>query len=292
MVAFSSDYRRSTKSFVVSFLIHVSLIIGLSLFLLDFGGRNVISVFVSSIEDGDELMTLLTPEFESTEVDMSFLNPATEIPKQQQLENFVKDVTLDLDYSPGAKGGSNASFFGISATGDRLVFIIDMSISMGHANYRQSRYERAVEEVLNSISQLQPDQKFFVYLFCFEKTEMSIGQPSGEFCSPTLENQKKLESWLNKIKLGSGTDPRESLVSALQKRPSCVFLLSDGQFNGPRFNNGRYGRGTTAVELAKTTNTAGCPVHTIGLEDRKNQRVLTRIADQSGGSYRFVTGGD
>ena len=117
---------------------------------------------------------------------------------------------------------------------------------------------------------------------------MNLGPQGRDFCAPTPQNKLRLKQWLSSVRLQSGTDPRVSIVEALKQYPTCVFLLSDGEFNGVRYRSGKYGNKVTAVELAKRYNKSGCPIHTIGLEDSANQLDMTKIARQSGGVYKFV----
>ena len=128
------------------------------------------------------------------------------------------------------KSGGNG-FFGITATGKRVVYVIDMSPSMVEG-YGKTRYEKAITEVMNSVDQLESDQSFFVYLFCFKTYPMRISR--GEYCLPTKENKRKLWRWLSSRNLESGTDPREAVVAALRTQPTCLFLVqvtSDETFN-------------------------------------------------------------
>ena len=189
--------------------------------------------------------------------------------------------------SPVSAARTGHGFFGIEATGNRIVYLIDMSPSMAAGDYRR-RFDRAVDEVLRSVDLLRPDQEFYVYLFCFRNIPMNFGPKARSFCPPTAEYKDQLKRWLQSVRLQSGTDPRVSLVEALKQKPTCVFLLSDGEFNGVRFRSGKYGNKVTAVELAKRYNKTSCPIHTIGLEDSANQIDMTRIAEQSGGIYKFV----
>ncbi|MFK7769750.1 MAG: hypothetical protein AB8B55_21260 [Mariniblastus sp.] len=187
----------------------------------------------------------------------------------------------------GAKqGGGGKGFFGIEAQGNKVVYIIDRSPSMDEG-IKQRRYDRAVNEVMNSVNQLKPDQEFLVILFCFDAQPMDI-RGRGKYCLPTPYNKDKLERWLRRVPLDSGTDPREALVMGLKKSPSCCFLLSDGEFNGIFYNNGKYRRVISTVELARKYNRSKAPIHTIGLEDTDNQRDMNMIAKESGGSYKFV----
>lgn len=186
----------------------------------------------------------------------------------------------------GSKGSAGSYFFGIRPVGERIVYIIDMSPSMQVGRY-QRRYDRAVTELLNSVDQLRPDQQFFVIMFSFKTIKLRLAG-NAEFCFPTDENKRKLKKRLYSIDLSSGTDPREAIVSALKLKPSCIYLLSDGEFNGVELRNGIYRDKIDAFQLSVKHNKNQCPIHTIGLEDPRTQEQLTQISKASGGTYVFV----
>ena len=51
------------------------------------------------------------------------------------------------------------------------------------------RYDRAVSEVLRSVDLLRPDQKFYVYLFCFKNVPMKFGRWGANFALPPLSTR-------------------------------------------------------------------------------------------------------
>ena len=322
MAKLSKDERRSVACMTVSYFVHLVLIVMGSFVSLGLQERGNISLTVSASTSTDEIFFesplddfeagLDAREGETFELDQQELEPE---PLDEML--LQEELGLDLPVFEGhelpvgdrsgkdksssggrsvAAGGrlrpkvNGVGFFGVEPSGQKVSFVIDMSISM-ERGYNSTRYERAVAEVLHAVSQLEEDQVFYVYLFCFRMYEMRIG-PSGRFLPPTEDNVNRLADWLDSVQLGSGTDPRESLVAALKQKPHTLFLLSDGEFNGREHNNRPYPQRATAFELAERFNQVDCPIHTIGLEDRANQAVLTSIADASGGSYKFVPSED
>lgn len=300
----SREFRSSATSVIVSVIIHVAIIV---LFAsLFFAGRlsQTISLTANSLDDD------FLPSFESnpseTEsfeeaLDESLFEPTEDEETveedwdslmEESVEEFfpagkrnIKPMPLpkqtgSFDHGPG--------FFGIQPTGNRIVFIIDNSHSMGYRDRYSERFDIATREVMATLDELTEEQSFFVICFCFRKKTMSIGNKDHEFLPPTRANKQKLRNWFNGVKLGSGTDPREAIVEALELYPSCVYLLSDGEFNGVHYDNKPYRREISAVELARKFNKFNCPIHTIGLHDRGNQEALETIAADSGGVYQFV----
>ena len=304
----SRQMQSSGLSFGISIIVHLSLFLVLALIFSSSASRGLITLQLESIDDSVEMYHDEIPTIELAEPEA-----VVEL-AQQQLEQAIESDTIDIpdevlvdwsaletssmdeaigellmeeagtesDQQAGSKG-----FFGIEPTGNRIVYIIDMSPSMSYG-YQVRRFDRAVNEVLTSVNQLRSDQEFLVFLFCFNMYVMDIEGP-GEYCHPTEGNKAKLAAWLASVGLRAGTDPREAIVAALQTNPSCCFLLSDGEFNGRRYRNNRvFDNRTTAVKLAKKYNQYDCPIHTIGLEDRGSQRAMTDIAENSGGTYKFV----
>ena len=317
MSGLSRDFWRSNASFVTSFMIHLLLILVLAFCFFSVSGPQIISLAGAT----DDLGQTVAFDFDNDEAEKTASEAEAELDKSTlvelekselsdiewapELDTMIEDVSWMEQLNRGDKSfvdellvsdadpllnAMEVGFFGIEPSGNRIVYIVDMSFSMSSGGYFGPRYQRAVAEVLKSIDQLNQDQQFYVLLFCFDCYEMNIGQPSGQFVPPTDEYKDQLARWLSSVQLGPGTDPRVAIVRALERDPSCVFLLSDGEFNGRYFNNPPYRKQTTEVELAKLHNRHGCPIHTIGLEDKANQRDLTLISEQSGGRYKFVSG--
>ena len=296
-------------SLCLSFIVHLSIFLILAfIFRSTFGNGTITleldpnsfsdlsnsNIAIVEFDDSAEALALseeIEPELDETEsLDVADVFDFAE------LEEFPDAFSGNLPYSENTvateNGGdaksrkaSSSGFFGIEATGDRIVYIIDMSPSM-QVGYPDRRFDRAVNEVLASIDQLKPEQEFFVILFCFKKYMMPTRRRT--FMPANERNKKSLEAWLGARRLESGTDPREAIVAALQMRPTCCFLLSDGEFNGRFYGTGKYRHGASAVELARKHNEWNCPIHTIGLEDEGSQADMNQIAKDSGGIYKFV----
>lgn len=314
----------SGLSFAISLIVHLSLFLFLSLYLFNANENGLISLQLESVDEVgniEEFSAIIefdaAQEAEAVELDAESLTEDSEevidLPEhfEADLTNMAEFSLEDIEEEPlplgemligedegGGKGsgdngkasangsGRSGGFFGVETTGDRIVYLIDMSPSM-QKGYGQRRFERAVEEVLYSVGDLAPDQEFLVILFCFRMYAMDI-DGVGKYCKATDENKVALRRWLYSAPLAAGTDPREAIVAALRMHPSCCFLLSDGEFNGQRYNNPPFRKRQSAITLARLHNKNECPINTIGLEDRANQKALTKIAEQSGGKYKFV----
>jgi len=304
----------SGLSFAISLIVHLSIFLVLSICLFETNSSGFITLEVDTVDDAGPMMeSVIEIDFDEDEDEEALEMDEAELEEtMEELDEIEQALTVELtelepfsmedfedEFAPPNKeeggGGGQASengtgrkpgFFGIEATGGRVVYLIDMSPSM-QEGYNSTRFERAVNEVIKSVGELESDQEFLVLLFCFRMYAMNING-RGKFCKPTAENKQALSTWLYSAGLGPGTDPREAIVAALSTNPSCCFLLSDGEFNGRKYRNPPFVRETTAVKLAEKYNKFECPIHTIGLEDRGNQKMMTEIAEQSGGRYEFV----
>lgn len=141
------------------------------------------------------------------------------------------------------RSGPQAEYFGTIADGDRFVYVLDVSDSMnrrsGGTSRPSSRFEGASAELLRSIGQLTEDQWFYVILFSHQTRRMfDDNSVVPQMVPATPDNKARLRRWLASVKAGGGTDPRQALRLALELKPSAVFLLSDGEFNGQQGGNG------------------------------------------------------
>ena len=147
----------------------------------------------------------------------------------------------DAVKSPGGKesgdksNSKRGSFFGAQAYGDEFVYVVDMSTSMGErSSYGRTRFEVARRELLRSINELKPSQKFCVFMFCYRTRVMFDQRP--RMLRATSSNKHRLAMWVKTLTLGAGTDPRLGTMMALRLKPDAIFLLSDGEFNGQAKN--------------------------------------------------------
>lgn len=175
------------------------------------------------------------------------------------------------------QGKKSANFYGLSAKGNRFVFVIDSSTSMWGPRWIEVR-----KELIRSIRRLEQDQYFFV--ICFDVTSLSMFGAEAiqtDFAPANEENFRKLEYWLSQHTLGPGTKATISLAEALRLKPDAIFLLTDGEFQDDvlkmlRTNN------RNKVKKRKTT------VNTIGFHSEIGAPVLGRIATENYGQFRYV----
>jgi von Willebrand factor type A domain len=181
----------------------------------------------------------------------------------------------DGDASGGAGGGGHkASFFGLGAQGQRIVFVVDASASMNHPYLGEGRTRigQMKLELAKSILSLTEEQRFFIIFF----NEHAIPMPATGMEPADAQNQQRFLSWVASVPAAGLTDPRPALSMALSLRPDVVYLLTDGTF--PRDVQGDLnGLRQTATEL-----------NTIAIGDPKAEKSLKALAVRNGGHFTFV----
>lgn len=173
----------------------------------------------------------------------------------------MSHLGLEIDNS-GTSG-----FFGVTAKGDRVVYIVDASQSMEGARFRRVR-----RELIRSLQRLQSTQEFFVFFY----NHQTYPLPMQKWVPATQRNLNKAIGWIRDVSPYGATVPGPSLKFALNMNPDVIFLLSDGKFD------------SGIIPWVRSGNTQHVAIHTIGFADAIGEPVLKALAEQSGGQYRFV----
>lgn len=165
-------------------------------------------------------------------------------------------------------GDGSATFYGVKATGTRFVFVVDQSGSMRGARFRHAR-----RELERSIKALDDSQHFFVVFFNTGATPM----PARGLLPATTTNIRQTSRWIDRIDCHGDTYPASALLLALELDPDAIFFLTDGQFSP-----------SAAAVVISPDGSRRVPIHTIGLASRDSAALLQQIADETGGTYRYV----
>ena len=303
--------RNSIVGALCSAVVHMALIIALGLLFstVHQDGAMEIKMAVANTSSSESFETL-SVEIEqpvAAPADSAALSAAT-----TTVEIAIEEPTLVTDFSEkqssqsidalanlsdaieppggrasGEKSSERGSFFGANAYGDEFVYVVDMSTSMGYTSqYGQTRFRVACRELLRSIKELKTNQKFCVFMFCY-RTRVMFDMPP-RMISATPSNKQRLATWISKLKLGAGTDPRYGTVMALKLKPDAIFLLSDGEFNGQQVNTHGIPGNVPIETLIRKYRKDSVPIHTIAFEDMLNRTRLRRIAGYTVGTHRFV----
>ena len=306
---------RAVPSWLVSFCLHVLVIVTLALFT--FGQQLRESISLSALATQSPVIS------EDIQVDFSSLssgNKFADLTDQVQIEGAQNDLELDTELATldgvgqvmagkddrmdgsefvgvGRDGAaqqmldleeaatraaqSRANFFGLSARGNSFVFVLDCSGSMGG-----ERWLLTVQELLRSLRSLDKDTMFLVMLYSGDTWAMFNTRPADTFLIPaSKENVDKLEVWLSRQFPNGPTFPMRAMSVALQVNPDAVFLLSDGEFQDDTvgfLQTQNVVRDLGKGEIRKT------PIHTIAMDFTLGVLALRQIASENDGQFRMV----
>lgn len=201
----------------------------------------------------------------------------------QPLSGFGDDAALGSGAGAGndVGDGTGTDFFGLNAPGQKFVFVVDASGSMNRPFPGMGRtlLGRVKLELLRCISQMTPEQEFFIVFF----NDEAIPMPASRLMEATPDAQRNYLRWMAQVKAIGETEPESALMLALRLNPDVVYFLTDGAF--------KY----RVIGRVKDMNRRGTTIHTVGFGDKTGfgengaERFMQMIADQNGGTYQFVS---
>jgi hypothetical protein len=181
----------------------------------------------------------------------------------------------------GQGKSDSVKFFGLESSGNKFVFVIDCSGSMGG----ERRYQRAVFELTRSMEMLKTSHRFLVILYNSETYPMlGMTEQNIRLIPATRTNKKRVKNWLDEQQPDALTMPMLAMKTSLSLRPSSIYFLSDGEFHDP-----------TIPMLHRvnvddsSTGSKKIPINTITLGSTGiGAPMMKHIANTSGGSFRWV----
>ena len=193
--------------------------------------------------------------------------------------------------SVGVGGPFKAGFFGAGGNAKRIAYIIDASGSL------IDTLPFVVSELKRSVNQLSEQQSFAVVFF---QQERVIEVPPPGLKAVTSENRANAFKWMdleeasNVIPGGqAGHGPTDAVKKVLSYKPELVFLLSDNITGHGRYEISQ----EQLCKEIKDANKGNTKINTIQflyadpLTKIKGMKpTLERIANDSGGLYKFVSG--
>lgn len=176
----------------------------------------------------------------------------------------------------GVGNGSGPGFFGMAPpAGQRTVFVVDSSRSMNHPHDSpaKTRFRRLKLELLKCITEMKPEDSFYVIFFSNEANVM----PSRSFQPSVPGSRDRFLQWIGAAESGgSPTNPIPALDIALRMQPDVIVFLTDGEFDG------------LANRRLKSLKQSKIVVHTFAFGETFGEEVLKAVADNNRGEYRFV----
>ena len=175
----------------------------------------------------------------------------------------------------GVGDGTGTSFFGLTAQGQKFVFVVDASSSMRRPSFGPERtlFNRVKLEIMRSVRLMTEQQRFYIVFF----NDSFLPMPSKSLVTADKDSQAYYLRWMSRVESGGPTDPERALQLALGLQPDVIYFLTDGEFK----------RGL--VKRIDEMNRAGVVIHTINYgSDEDESETLREIAEQNGGTYYFV----
>ncbi|HWB00162.1 MAG TPA: VWA domain-containing protein [Pirellulales bacterium] len=275
----------------ISMLVHVVLLIVLGLIANPMPIVAEQSVIIASREiDSPLLDHMELQEIERGSSDFGAIQLAAAVVAgdvtSEVSDKSVGNATVDVDdpklrntLTRSSGGRDSATFFGAVAKGKRFVFVVDNSKSMnGRVVGKITKFERALAELLESISKLGRDKSYYIVFFNAEPMRIFDPTPAPGFVPNTKDNYEKLYNWLKQVELQLGTKGKAAMQIAIDLKPDAIYILGDGAFTDD-----------TASAL-RSMNTKKVPIHTLlfGSKSSKGRDSMEQIAQENGGTFSIV----
>ncbi|MHC4407904.1 MAG: vWA domain-containing protein [Planctomycetota bacterium] len=172
-------------------------------------------------------------------------------------------------------------FYGLKTKSKRIVFCIDVSISMdfpmdGRGGKREPRRTRTLRELTRTLERLPADVEFNVILFSQRIT------PLWRRLRPAEPKQRAAAlEFVRRAGTEPGTDIWAAVAAALSSGADTAFLLGDGE---PSV--GRILDPALILHDATAANaTQRLRIHAVGLSRDQNTELLYNLARASGGQF-------
>ncbi|MCP4478331.1 MAG: VWA domain-containing protein [Planctomycetaceae bacterium] len=293
--------KKSLPAWLLSLLLHLSLIAGLIFFLTQIpngagevdnrtGGIVLVDIQSESTEylsEGDIAQNsnpAAAPDSSTSSVD---LEKRPELPGMEVTTGEVvgtedllanklpsADSLIVGSVANGKIGGKmTTEVFGIPGTGSRFVYLIDRSKSMEGYNFRPMLAAR--QELWKSVTSLDESNQFQII---FYNNEVDIFRHKLSLHAASEVNKDAAKQYIESIRPDGGTDHLAALKTAFKLSPDVIFFLTDAE------------GGFTADEIFELSrrNYSRAIINTIEFgERRSNDRSLEAIARNSGGKYIF-----
>ena len=178
------------------------------------------------------------------------------------------------------KDGGSPSLFINPRQARRIIFICDATGTM------IQKIGTLKHELTRAISNLRPVQSFNIIFFT-DGGKYHIANRDGLILA-TPDNKRQAYAFLEDITPNGTTDPTSAIEAAFKQNPDLVYFLSDGEFNNLKPYE------DVVRQFDRSNKERKSRVNAILFEtyDREAEQAMQRIADESGGAYRFVREAD
>ncbi|MGB7329632.1 MAG: VWA domain-containing protein [Rubripirellula sp.] len=270
----------------ISVLVHVAVILLLASFVfIEEKPQMMGFVATASSSDDviDEVIVDVTPLDVAEPTDVTEPDPQPE-PSEVPME--LVDVVPDLAgaivgeaIKPPAKPVTKPmqkpvtpTVFGSQMAATNYVFVIDNSNSM-----TKGRFETALYELMLTVNQLTPKQRFYVIFYSDTAYPMMHPNAVLKLVPATDRNKQYLFQWLQTVPLCLKTNGKEAIGAAFQLEPDVIYVLGDGAFTDK------------AAQFYASRPNPRVIVHTRGMEvNPKDSVEFKKLANAHRGTYKDV----
>ncbi len=292
----------------VSLMVHLVLVLCLGLFAISVAHEPRLLSIVSATAEAENVLlesplemaselesaaepfqsepfqSLLLPNVTYLDTDTSL----SESPMETSLavSSSVKSLVSDSVRASviGSKILNGSEFFGVKATGNTFVYIVDSSPSMR----RDGAFEEARKEIVRSLTSLKPMQRYFISFFgkVIDPMVFEIGVVEKFPVCAKPENLAKTIDWISRVQVQKeGLPPNNALSEAISMQPDGIFLLFDGD---TKADVAKFLRRVNRSDDILTAGVPKVPIHVIHFFQDEFQKQMRQIAQENGGTYRFV----
>ena len=293
----------------ISLFVHVILVISLSVIAITIASEpKILSIVSASVEaenvlletpmeviselesTSEPLQSAPTPNISDLSKDISLPSIPLEVgslpSSPQSLSAALSGASSDSAQSSmaGSKMLTGAEFFGVKATGNTFIYIVDSSPSMR----RDGAFDAARNEIIRSLTSMKPKQRYFVSFFGKEIDPMVLETGMVEkypiYAKP--ENLTKTIDWLSLVRIQKdGLPPNKALEEAIGMQPDGIFLLFDGD---TKVDVAKFLRRVNRTDDILNSGTPKVPIHVVHFYQDEFQKQMRQVAEENGGTYRFV----
>jgi hypothetical protein len=293
----------------VSLGLHVGLVVALSIVVISATKKQELLSIVSSPVEAENVL-METPMEMISELETSSMEPMTPSPSPD-ISELSKDVTLPamtiesgtqpgematpssavaqssssaMQGMTGSKLVSGVEFFGVKATGNTFVYIIDCSPSMRKDN----AFQAAKAEVFRSFASMKPKQRYYISFFGKEIEPLVLHGTEAEKYPiyATKENVLLTQEWMNRVMVQKeGWPPNDALEQAIAMQPDGIFMLFDGD---TKVDVAKFLRQANRTDDILSEGSPKVPIHMIHFFQEDFRKQMMAVAQENGGTYRFI----
>jgi hypothetical protein len=216
------------------------------------------------------------------------------MPKWEPVEGDPPDIPVDT-----ALGST--SFYGIRTNSKHIIFVVDVSGSMGEMGGKNEQGEERIDvarkelkSAINSLSSADEDERgeasFNVVIF---STYIEVYKP-GKMVNASKKEKEKVMKWIDeKVVATSQTNLYDAIEQAfnvisessdtknLKKGADTLFVMTDGFPNRGKF----FDPELILREVKEMNKVRKITIHTIGVGDNHYAPFLQQLAAQNNGQY-------